>query len=120
MTTAEANKLLEQFRAGTVPREKVLRAFQSAPVADLGFAQVDTHRALRKNFPEVIFGSGKTPEHNLEVMRHLPELRAKVHELLKRTGVRPGHIFNLGHGILPETPVENVKAVVEMVREFRP
>jgi len=50
----------------------------------------------------------------------LHELKAKVHELLKRTGVRPGHIFNLGHGILPETPVENVKAVVEMVREFRP
>ena len=50
----------------------------------------------------------------------LPELKMRVHELLKRTGARPGHIFNLGHGILPETPVENVKAVVEMVREFRP
>jgi uroporphyrinogen decarboxylase len=50
----------------------------------------------------------------------LHELRTKVHELLKRTGTRPGHIFNLGHGILPETPVENVKAVVELVREFRP
>ena len=50
----------------------------------------------------------------------LPELRARVHELLKRTGSRPGHIFNLGHGILPETPVENVKACVEIVREFRP
>ncbi len=50
----------------------------------------------------------------------LPELKSKVHELLKRTGTRPGHIFNLGHGILPETPVENVKAVVQMVREFRP
>src|SRR5512140_2833783 len=50
----------------------------------------------------------------------LPELRSKVHELLKRTGARPGHIFNLGHGILPETPVENVRAVVQMVREFRP
>ena len=49
----------------------------------------------------------------------LHELRGKVHELLKRTGTRPGHIFNLGHGILPETPVENVKAVVEMVREFK-
>ncbi|MBV8819743.1 MAG: uroporphyrinogen decarboxylase [Acidobacteriaceae bacterium] len=49
----------------------------------------------------------------------LPELRTRVQELLKRTGSRPGHIFNLGHGILPETPVENVKAVVEMVREFR-
>ena len=50
----------------------------------------------------------------------LPELRMRVTELLKRTGARPGHIFNLGHGILPETPVENVKAVVQMVREFRP
>jgi uroporphyrinogen decarboxylase len=50
----------------------------------------------------------------------LPEIRARVHELLKRTGSRPGHIFNLGHGILPETPVENVRAVVQMVREFRP
>lgn len=49
----------------------------------------------------------------------LPELRMKVHELLKRTGSRPGHIFNLGHGILPETPVENVKACVQFVREFR-
>ncbi len=50
----------------------------------------------------------------------LPEIRMRVHELLKRTGSRPGHIFNLGHGILPETPVENVRAVVELVREFKP
>ncbi len=50
----------------------------------------------------------------------LPELKMKVTELLKRTGTRPGHIFNLGHGILPETPVDNVKAVVQMVREFKP
>jgi uroporphyrinogen decarboxylase len=50
----------------------------------------------------------------------LPELKAKVMELLKRTGTRPGHIFNLGHGILPETPVDSVRAVVQMVREFKP
>ena len=49
----------------------------------------------------------------------LPELRAKILELLKRTGSRPGHIFNVGHGILPGTPVENVKAAVQIVREFR-
>jgi len=48
----------------------------------------------------------------------LPELRTKVMDLLHRTGTRPGHIVNLGHGILPETPVENVKAVVSIVREF--
>ncbi len=48
----------------------------------------------------------------------LPELRTKVTDLLRRTGTRPGHIVNLGHGILPETPVENVKAVVQIVRDF--
>ncbi len=67
MTTAEAARLLDDFRAGKIPREKVLRAFQSAPVADLGFAQVDIHRALRKNFPEVIFGAGKTPEQVVKI-----------------------------------------------------
>jgi uroporphyrinogen decarboxylase len=50
----------------------------------------------------------------------LPELKQKVHELLKRVGTRPGHIFNVGHGILPETPVESVRAVVQMVRGHRP
>jgi uroporphyrinogen decarboxylase len=50
----------------------------------------------------------------------LPELKARVHELLKRTGTRPGHIFNLGHGIMPETPVENVRAVVQIVRDYKP
>ncbi len=78
MTTTEAARLLEQFRAGKIPGEKVLRAFQSAPVADLGFAQVDTHRALRKNFPEVIFGAGKTPEQVVKIAAKLLELGQPV------------------------------------------
>ncbi len=49
----------------------------------------------------------------------LPELKSKIHEILKRAGTRPGYIFNLGHGILPETPVESVKAAVQIVRDFR-
>ncbi|MBI5386159.1 MAG: nickel pincer cofactor biosynthesis protein LarB [Verrucomicrobia bacterium] len=61
MTTVEAIHLLEQFRAGTTSRDEVLRAFQAKPLADLGFAQVDLHRGLRKNFPEVIYGEGKSP-----------------------------------------------------------
>jgi NCAIR mutase (PurE)-related protein len=73
MNVTEVNRLLEEFRAGKIPREKVLRAFQSAPVADLGFAQVDTHRALRKNFPEVIFGSGKTPDQVVKIAAKLLE-----------------------------------------------
>jgi len=62
VTATEAAGLLDNFRNGKISRAKVLAAFQAAPVADLGFAQVDMHRALRKGFPEVIFGSGKTPE----------------------------------------------------------
>jgi uroporphyrinogen decarboxylase len=47
----------------------------------------------------------------------LPELQRRVREILARAGGRPGHIFNLGHGILPGTPVGNVRAVVDMVHE---
>ena len=46
-------------------------------------------------------------------------LEQRVKEILRAAGGRPGYIFNLGHGIVPETPVENVQAVVKMVREFR-
>jgi uroporphyrinogen decarboxylase len=48
----------------------------------------------------------------------LPVLRRHVEEVLQRAAGRPGHIFNLGHGILQGTPVEHVKAVVDMVHEF--
>ncbi len=48
-----------------------------------------------------------------------PELiRKRVHQILAQAAGRPGHIFNLGHGIVPETPVENVQLVVKFVREF--
>ena len=46
------------------------------------------------------------------------EIRRRVAEILRRAGGRPGHIFNLGHGVLPETPVENVVAMVEAVHEL--
>jgi NCAIR mutase (PurE)-related protein len=78
VTTTEAIQLLEKFRAGGVGRDKVLQAFQAAPVADLGFAQVDTHRALRKGFPEVIFGAGKTPEQVLKIATKLLEHEQNV------------------------------------------
>jgi uroporphyrinogen decarboxylase len=45
-------------------------------------------------------------------------LRAQARKILEQAGGRPGHIFNLGHGILPETPVENVIALVEAVHEM--
>jgi uroporphyrinogen decarboxylase len=45
------------------------------------------------------------------------EVRSRAEDILRRAGGRPGHIFNLGHGILPETPVDNVKALAKFVQE---
>ena len=46
-----------------------------------------------------------------------PELKSRASDILRRADGRAGHIFNLGHGILPETPVENVKALASFVQE---
>ena len=46
------------------------------------------------------------------------EIRSRVADVLDRAGNRPGHIFNLGHGVLPETPVDHVIAMVEAVHEL--
>jgi uroporphyrinogen decarboxylase len=44
-------------------------------------------------------------------------IRSRVERILRQADGRPGHIFNLGHGILPDSPFENVKALVQMVHE---
>jgi len=46
-------------------------------------------------------------------------IQEQAKKILEQAQGRPGHIFNLGHGILPETPVENVIALVEMVHGLR-
>jgi uroporphyrinogen decarboxylase len=45
------------------------------------------------------------------------ELRGRIDDVLDRAAGRPGHVFNVGHGLVPETPVENVRRLVEHVRE---
>ena len=46
------------------------------------------------------------------------ELKKRAQRVLDQAGGRPGHIFNLGHGILPHTPVDNVKRLVDFVHEY--
>ena len=67
-------------------------------------------------------GHGHAVQGNLDpitLFAPLDVLEQRVKEILRAANGQPGHIFNLGHGIVPETPVENVQAVVRMVREFR-
>src|SRR5260221_378269 len=62
MTPDVLRQLLEQVQAGRLSVEAALRQCQEAPVADLGYAQVDLQRRQRCGFPEVIFCEGKTAE----------------------------------------------------------
>ena len=78
MSPAEAAALLDQFQRSEVDRDHVIRSFQAAPVIDLGFAVVDTHRALRKGFPEVIFGAGKTPDQVAAIAQRIVSTDGRV------------------------------------------
>jgi len=94
----------------------LLRAMQEAGASVLG---VDWRIPLGRAWEEV--GYAPAIQGNLDpVALFAPqdELRLRVEAVLREAAGRPGHIFNLGHGILPNTPVENVRAVVEWVHEL--
>ena len=55
-------EVLHQFRNDGLSLEDTLQLLRDLPYQDLGFAKVDNHRAIRKGFPEVIFGEGKSPQ----------------------------------------------------------
>jgi uroporphyrinogen decarboxylase len=73
---------------------------------DEGWQRLDYACAVQGNLdPVLLFADWK-------------ELKSRAEEILKRAAGWPGHVFNLGHGILPETPVENVKNLARFVQEY--
>ena len=60
-------KLLRDFKDGKATEKAVLDALRHLPFEDIGFAKVDHHRELRKGFPEVVYGEGKTTEQILAI-----------------------------------------------------
>lgn len=72
---------------------------------DEGWKVMDYKPAVQGNLdPVLLFAEWK-------------EIEARADAILQQAANRPGHIFNLGHGILPQTPVENVKDLAKFVRE---
>ncbi len=68
-----------------------------------------------------MIGSERAIQGNLDPMALLAdvaELRRRVADILQQAGGRPGHIFNLGHGVLPQTPVDHARTLVDMVHEL--
>src|ERR1041385_5481921 len=75
---------------------------------DEGWARLSNECAVQGNLdPVLLFADWK-------------ELKPRAEDILRRAAGRPGHIFNLGHGILPETPVENVRNLARFVQEYSP
>ena len=71
MDKEKIKKLLEDVRAGKIEINDALRILKSFPYEDLGFAKIDTHRDLRKGFPEVILCKGKTKEQITKIVKKL-------------------------------------------------
>jgi uroporphyrinogen decarboxylase len=71
-----------------------------------GWRMVGPDRAVQGNLDPVV------------LLADRDTVRRQVRHVLEQAGRRPGHIFNLGHGILPQTPVENVLELVAAVKEF--
>ena len=68
-----------------------------------------------------IFGDEFAVQGNMDpvsIYADLPVLKERIHDVLKSVGGRPGHIFNLGHGVMPDMNPDHVKAVVEYVHEL--
>jgi NCAIR mutase (PurE)-related protein len=63
--------LLEGVREGRLSVDESLRRLRDLAFEDLGFANVDHHRRLRRGFPEVVFAPGKTPEQTLRIVERL-------------------------------------------------
>jgi uroporphyrinogen decarboxylase len=72
---------------------------------DEGWARIGPDRAVQGNLDPAALFAPKG------------ELRARVRDVVRRAGDRPGHIFNVGHGLLPTTPPDRVQLVVDTVRE---
>jgi len=67
-------ELLKKYKAGRISEQEVLKALTSLPYQDIGIANIDTHRTLRRGMPEVIFCQGKTPQQAAKIFRKMQGL----------------------------------------------
>lgn len=129
---------VEDYREFVLPVTKLLMRDVQAlgvPVIYFGVDTASLLPAMRETGADVLGLDWRTPlgkawreldyacavQGNLDPITLFAEpelIHNRVRHILNQAAGRPGHIFNLGHGIVPETPVENVQAVVKFVREY--
>ena len=79
MNVRKLEDLLKSVKSGKATLSEAIARLKSLPFEDLGFTRIDHHRSLRKGFPEVIWGEGKTSGQILSIMK---QLRAKGQNIL--------------------------------------
>jgi len=82
---AALQRLLEDVRSGAVHPDDAVAALRRLPFADLGFARVDHHRALRQGRPEAVYGPGKTPGQAAAIVAELLDAGASPVLLTRAT-----------------------------------
>jgi NCAIR mutase (PurE)-related protein len=108
MNQETVRKLLTGVKTGEIPVEDAIDRLKSLPYLDLGFAVVDTHRALRQGFPEVVMGEGKEPA---DIVRIVESLRGGGNPILvtRIDGEKAGAVRS---GIPGMTHNERARALV--------
>ena len=86
MEQKELHKLLAQVSSGALSVEQAMLKFKLAPFEDLGFAKLDTHRALRQGVAEVIYGAGKTPEQIRDIAAAMRDRGQKLVLITRMSG----------------------------------
>jgi uroporphyrinogen decarboxylase len=124
----------EDYRRHVLPHSKRILASLPVPSIHFGTRTWDLLELMREAGGDAVgvdwrrpideawarLGEGVAVQGNLDPQALLgprDELLRRTDDVLRRAAGRPGHIFNLGHGILPETPEESVAAVIERVHE---
>jgi len=78
MTEDQIRQILSDYRAGVLSDDGALQRLRNLPFENLGFANVDHHRSLRQGFPEVVFGSGKTPEQVAQIVGSMAKNQSSI------------------------------------------
>ena len=78
MNEKDIEKLLKQVQKGALSVESAVQTLKTLPFEDIGFATIDHHRAMRKGFPEVIFGEGKTAGQIIGIMKKMAVHKSHV------------------------------------------
>jgi hypothetical protein len=84
MHPGRVKDLLDRLRRGSITTEAAIRRLRHLPYEDLGFAKIDNHRHLRRGFPEVVYGEGKTVPQILAIVSRMVRRRQPV--LVTRVG----------------------------------